>query len=129
MEMQQEMEELQSSIAQTKLTAQKSAGKSKRQAEKLIENLQEDVEIQKQLIENTKDILFNMHAEFESECKKKIEQLTNAVKDPSSWDASLPPAAVQANAQPEPLASKWDPISSSGGAEPITSKIDTAHSV
>ena len=68
-----------------------------------------------------------MHAEFESECKKKIEQLTNAVKDPSSWVDSLPPAAVQANAQP--LASKWDPISSSGGAEPIASKIDTAHSV
>ena len=67
-----------------------------------------------------------MHAEFESECKKKIEQLTNAVKDPSSWDASLPPAAVQANAQPEPLASKWDPISSSGGAEPCTSQMARA---
>jgi hypothetical protein len=43
-----------------------------------------------------------MHAEFESECKKKIERLTNAVKDPSSWDMPEP----SANAQPEPRQSK-----------------------
>ena len=43
-----------------------------------------------------------MHAEFESECKKKIERLANAVKDPSSWDMPV----SSANAQPEPRQSK-----------------------
>ena len=43
MEMQQEMDDLQSNIDQAHLMAQKSAGKSKRQAEKLIETLEEDV--------------------------------------------------------------------------------------
>ena len=77
---------------------------------------------------NTKDILVNMHAEFEAECKKKIERLANAVKDPSSWHESMPPAEVQANAQPEPLVSPSDPISENGGAEPCKSQMVTAQS-
>ena len=65
-----------------------------------------------------------MHAEFESECKKKIERLANAVKDPSSLDEQMPPAAEQANAQP--LASPSDPISENGGAEPCKSQMANA---
>ena len=66
---------------------------------------------------DSKDILVNMHAEFEAECKKKIERLRNAVNDPASWNAE-----VQANAQPQPLASPSDPMTYSGGAEPCECK-------
>jgi hypothetical protein len=121
-DIQQGLEDLQASLAHNRLTAEKSTGKSKLRAEQYIEGLEEDVETQKRLIVNTNDILVNMHSEFEAECKKKIEQQANALNDPSSWHESMPPAEVQANAQPEPLVSPSDPITYSGGAEPCECK-------
>ena len=58
-----------------------------------------------------------------------IERLARAAEDPSSWDEMMSPSAVQENAQPEPLASKWDPISEYGVTEPCEckSQMVTAH--
>ena len=89
-EIQVGLEDLQSTIAQTNLKAQKSTGQQKLKVEQYIEILEQDAETQKRLIANTKDIVINMHAEFESECMKKIERLANAVQDPSSWDVEIP---------------------------------------
>ena len=85
-DIQEGLEDLQSTIAQINLKAQKSTGQQKLKHEQYIESLEEEAETQMRLIANTKDILDSMHAEFESECKKKIERLANAVQDPSSWD-------------------------------------------
>ena len=81
-----------------------------------ISDLEEEMVGLERIIASLKDILPGLHAEFETRCHEKIAQVANAVKDPSSW--------VQANAQPlpEPLAAKWDPITSSGGAEPCECK-------
>lgn len=81
-------------------------GKAKARAELLFGDIDEEIVGLKRAIVSAKDKLPNLHAEFASECKNKIERLANAVIDSSNCDSSVPQVAVQANAQPEPLASQ-----------------------
>ena len=109
---------------QIEIMTQTKSAKARARAEFNISDLEEEMVGLERMIASLEDILPGLHAEFETRCNEKIAQVANAVKDPSSWDVSMPPAAVQPNAQPlpEPLASKWDPITSSGGAEPCECK-------
>ena len=75
--------------------AQKQSGKARARAELLINDIEEEIISLKRVIALLNDILPGMYAEFETLCNQRIEQVANAV---SYMDASLPPAAEQANA-------------------------------
>jgi hypothetical protein len=119
--MAQKLEELKADKNQTEIMAQKQSGRFKANAERLIGDFKQEIINLEHVLVSSKDIFPRMHAEFETECKKKIERLANAVIDPSTWE-SLPPLDVvpQANAQPlpEPLAPPSDLKSEKGVAEP-----------
>jgi len=106
--------------SQAEIMAKTQNAKRKVALEIIIGELDEEIVSLERVIASLKDILPGIHAEFETRCNEKIAQVANAVKDPSSWDVLMSPAAEQANAQP--LVSKWDPISSSGGAKPCECK-------